>query len=70
MNFDAALEKSPVPVIGHETGQFQTYPDYEEMKKYTGVLAPWNFEVFRDRLKKAGMLEQADDFFKASGATR
>lgn len=68
MNFDAALEKSPVPVIGHETGQFQTYPDYEEMKKYTGVLAPWNFEVFRDRLKKAGMLEQADDFFKASGA--
>lgn len=67
MNFDAALEKSPVPVIGHETGQFQTYPDYEEMKKYIGVLAPWNFEVFRDRLKKAGMLEQADDFFKASG---
>lgn len=68
MNFDEALEKSPVPVIGHETGQFQTYPNYEEMKKYTGVLAPWNFEVFRDRLEKAGMLEQADDFFKASGA--
>ena len=68
MNFDTALEKSPVPVIGHETGQFQTYPNYEEMKKYTGVLAPWNFEVFRNRLKEAGMLEQADDFFKASGA--
>lgn len=68
MNFDAALEKSPVPVIGHETGQFQTYPNYEEMKKYTGVLAPWNFEVFRSRLEKAGMLDQANDFFKASGA--
>lgn len=68
MNFDAALEKSPVPVIGHETGQFQTYPNYEEMKKYTGVLAPWNFEVFRNRLEKAGMMEQANDFFKASGA--
>lgn len=68
MNFDTALEKSPVPVIGHETGQFQTYPNYEEMKKYTGVLAPWNFEVFRNRLKEAGVLEQADDFFKASGA--
>lgn len=68
MNFDAALEKSPVPVIGHETGQFQTYPNYEEMKKYTGVLAPWNFEVFRTRLEKAGMLDQANDFFKASGA--
>lgn len=68
MNFNAALEKSPVPVIGHETGQFQTYPNYKEMKKYTGVLAPWNFEVFRSRLEKAGMLDQADDFFKASGA--
>lgn len=68
MDFDTALEKSPVPVIGHETGQFQTYPNYEEMKKYTGVLAPWNFEVFRNRLKEAGMLKQADDFFKASGA--
>lgn len=68
MNFDTALEKSPVPVIGHETGQFQTYPNYEEMKKYTGVLAPWNFEVFRTRLEKAGMLELATDFFQASGA--
>lgn len=68
MNFDIALQKSPVPVIGHETGQFQVYPNYSEMKKYTGVLAPWNFEVFRSRLDKAGMLEQADDFFKASGA--
>ena len=68
MNFDTALEKSPVPVIGHETGQFQIYPNYTEMEKYTGVLAPWNFEVFRQRLDKAGMLNQADDFFKASGA--
>lgn len=68
MNFDEALEKSAVPVIGHETGQFQTYPNYNEMKKYTGALAPWNFEIFRERLEKAGMLEQADDFFKASGA--
>lgn len=68
MNFDEALEKSSVPVIGHETGQFQTYPNYGEMKKYTGPLAPWNLEVFRQRLEKAGMADQANDFFKASGA--
>ena len=68
MNFDEALQKSPIPVIGHETGQFQVYPNYEEMRKYTGVLAPWNFDVFRTRLEKAGMLHQAADFFKASGA--
>ena len=56
-----------IPIISHETGQFQTYPDYREMKKYTGVLHPYNFEVFRRRLAAAGMLSQADDFHKASG---
>ena len=56
-----------VPVISHETAQFQTYPDYDEIKKYTGVLYPYNMEVFRNHLEKAGMLDQAKDFHKASG---
>ena len=67
MNFDEACDKAGIPIISHETGQFQTYPDYREMKKYTGVLHPYNFEVFRRRLDAAGMLSQADDFHKASG---
>lgn len=67
MNFDEACDKAEIPIISHETGQFQTYPDYREMKKYTGVLHPYNFEVFRRRLAAAGMLSQADDFHKASG---
>ena len=67
MNFDEACDKAGIPIISHETGQFQTYPDYREMKKYTGVLHPYNFEVFRRRLATAGMLSQADDFHKASG---
>ena len=67
MNFDEACDKAGIPIISHETGQFQTYPDYREMKKYTRVLHPYNFEVFRRRLAAAGMLSQADDFHKASG---
>ena len=80
MNFDEACDKwaSPqpwqkkdgkagIPIISHETGQFQTYPDFLEIKKYTGVLYPYNFEIFRRRLAAAGMLSQADDFHKASG---
>lgn len=67
MNFDEACDKAGSPIISHETGQFQTYPDYREIKKYTGVLHPYNFEVFRRRLAAAGMLSQADDFHKASG---
>lgn len=56
-----------IPIISHETGQFQTYPDFREIKKYTGVLYPYNFEIFRRRLAAAGMLSQADDFHKTSG---
>ncbi len=67
LNFDEACDKAGVPIISHETGQFQTYPDYDEMKKYTGVLRPYNFEVFRRRLANAGMLSQAKDFHEASG---
>ena len=67
MNFDEACDKAGIPIISHETGQFQTYPDYREIKKYTGVLHPYNFEVFRRRLAAAGILSQSDDFHKASG---
>lgn len=67
MNFEDAVQRSPVPVVGHETGQYQIYPDYSEMDKYTGVLEPRNFAEFRRRLDSAGMGSQARDFFNASG---
>lgn len=57
-----------VPVIAHETGQRCMYPDFNEIKKYTGVLEARNFEVFRERLARNGMLHQAEDFFRATGA--
>lgn len=66
-NFDAACDTASVPVISHETGQFQTYPDYSEIKKYTGVLYPYNLEVFRHRLEQAGMGDEAEAFHRASG---
>ena len=56
------------PVIAHETGQRCMYPNFAEMEKYTGVVSPRNFEVFRERLARNGMLHQADDFFRATGA--
>ena len=67
LTLEAGCSKSGVPVISHETGQFQTYPDFNEIKKYTGVLYPYNMEVFRARLDSAGMLDQAQDFHRASG---
>ena len=65
-NFAGALTASPVPVISHETGQFQSYPDYAEIDKYTGPLAPRNLMEFHRRLEAAGMGGQAADFHRAS----
>lgn len=56
-----------VPVIGHEVGQYQSFPDFDEIQEYTGVLRARNLEVFRKRLRDKGMLHQAEDFFQASG---
>ena len=66
-NYSEALEGVPVPVISHETGQFQSYPDYAQIDKYTGPLAPYNLMEFRRRLEAAGMADQAEDFSRASG---
>ena len=67
-DYTKAIAGTPVPVIGHETGQFQVFPNFDEIRKYTGVQQPWNLEVFAERLKKSGMYDQWPDFFKASGA--
>lgn len=58
---------SNVPVVSHEVGQYFMYPDYGEIEKYTGVLKPYNLEIFRDRLEKAGLGHLADKYFRASG---
>lgn len=68
INFDKAMEKSPVPFLGFEVGQYQVYPNFKELTKYSGVLKPYNLEMYKARLEKAGMLDQAEDFFLASGA--
>ena len=66
-DYTAAIAKSPRPVISHETGQFQIYPDYKELEKYTGVLHPYNLEIFRDRLNENGLQNQIDAFHQATG---
>lgn len=66
-DLEAAIKLSPRPVISHETGQFQIYPDYTEIPKYTGVLYPYNLHIFRDRLKENGISDQIDLFHMSTG---
>ena len=69
LNYAGAISKCSVPAISTEVGQYQIYPNYDEIEKYTGVMKPWNFEVFRERLKENNLSDQALDFFRASGAS-
>ena len=55
-------------MIGHEVGQYTVYPDFREIGKYSGVLRARNFELAREKLRARGMLDQAEDFTRASGA--
>lgn len=57
-----------IPVVSHEIGQYETFPDFSELSKYTGVLQPENLREFKRRLEEKGMLSQAHDFFRSSGA--
>ncbi|TGY01643.1 sugar-binding domain-containing protein [Bacteroides muris (ex Afrizal et al. 2022)] len=58
-----------VPVISHETGQRCAYPNFKEISLYKDCpVEARNFEIFQELLAENGMLDLADDFFKASGA--
>lgn len=65
--YEEAIAYCPVPVVSHETGQFQVYPNYQEIKKYTGILHPYNLQIYQQRLWEHHLPEMADKFQKASG---
>lgn len=68
-DYDQAVRAAPVPITGHEVGQLQVYPDYEqELPRYQGcVLRPRNLEHFRGILAQAGLADRAADFHRATG---
>ncbi len=68
VNAEAAEAFVPqVPVITHEIGQYQFYPDFDEIHRYTGPLKARSFEVFRERLQAAGLWDEHQRFFRDAG---
>ncbi|WP_299664601.1 sugar-binding domain-containing protein [uncultured Polaribacter sp.] len=61
------IDKTPMPYVSHEIGQWCVYPNFEEMAKYTGVLKPKNFEIFKKTLAENGMANLSKQFLMASG---
>ena len=66
-DFHKAVADMPIPLVSHETGQYQVYPNFDEIPKYTGVKRAFNLEIFRNLLDQAGMGDQSRDFFRSSG---
>ncbi len=56
-----------IPVISHEVGQYEFFPDFDEEKLYTGSIKARYLEVFRERLEKSGLYGKRYDFFSSTG---
>ncbi len=66
-NYAKQIEQFTVPFVAHEMGQYCVFPNFKEIKKYTGAYRAKNFELFQEDLKDHDMADQAEDFLMASG---
>lgn len=67
-DYEEALAYSNIPVISHEIGQYQAFPNLKELDRYTGVTQSTALKIFKERLEQKGMLHLAEDFYRNSGA--
>lgn len=66
-DFRGRIDSVKQPYVSHETGQWCVFPNFDEIRKYTGVNKAKNFEIFRDILHDGKMGHLARDFMMASG---
>lgn len=66
-DYSQLIDQTPMPYVSHEMGQWCVYPNFNEMSKYTGLLKPRNFEIFKESLAENQMLHLTDSFLLASG---
>ena len=66
-NFGSATQGITIPVVSHEVGQYQSYPDFSEIEKYKGNLKPDNLKVFKKLSEEAGLYPKMLKFHEASG---
>lgn len=57
-----------IPVISHEIGQYDFFPDFTELDKYEGSQQPLYLEIYRKRMEKSDTYKQWEDFYQATGA--
>jgi hypothetical protein len=66
-DYSDKIKQFDVPFVAHEMGQYCVFPNFDEIKKYTGVYRAKNFELFQEDLADHHMADQAHQFMMASG---
>ena len=66
-DYRAKIDSVKQPYVSHETGQWCAFPNFSEIRKYTGVNKAKNFEIFQDILNDNHMGSMGHDFMMASG---
>lgn len=66
-DYRAKIDTVKQPYVSHETGQWCVFPNFSEIRKYTGVNKAKNFEIFRDILNDNKMGSLGHEFMMASG---
>lgn len=64
----SAIWEKPVPIVGHEIGQWTFFPKFSAMKKWTGVMRLKNFEIIREDMAEKGLLQLEPKYVEACGS--
>ena len=56
-----------IPVISHEIGQYDFFPDFTELGRYEGSQQPLYLDIYRERMEKSDTFKQWKDFYQATG---
>ena len=56
-----------IPVISHEIGQYDFFPDFTELNKYEGSQQPLYLNIYKERMEKSDTFKQWETFFRSTG---
>jgi len=66
-DYATGLQCLRIPLITHEVGQYNVYPNLAELAKYDGNLRALNFEAIKQDLQQKGRLDEAASYTLNSG---
>lgn len=66
-NYSKEVKNVDKPVISFEVGQFQVYPDYDEIRKYDGPVEARNLVEYQMKMNQNGLTGRDKEFYNATG---